>query len=126
MKKLFFLLFIIPTIALVNPNLNGISKAISSGDAAALSQYFDDSVEIAILDEEDIYDKDEATAVVKKFFAANKPSAYKQVHQGTSKGKDSQYSIGNLKSGGTSYRVYIYLSVKGDKYTIQEMRVDKE
>lgn len=126
MKKLLFFIFLAPTIAFVNPNLNGITKAISNGDAAALSQFFDDSVEIAILDEEDIYDKSEAVAVVEKFFAANKPSTYKQVHQGTSKGKDSQYSIGNLKSGGNSYRVYIYLSVKGEKYIIQELRVDKE
>ena len=75
-------------------NLNAITKAISEGNAEALGQYFDQSVEISVLDNEDVYAKAQAIKVVKDFFAQNKPKSFSQVHQGTSKGNDSQYCIG--------------------------------
>ena len=126
MKNLLFFLFIGSSLAMTQPNLNSISKALRSGDADQLAQYFDQSVEIAIMDNEDQYDKAEAKQIVKNFFTKHKPSAYTQVHQGVSKGKDSQYTIGNLKANGDTFRVYVYMKVSGDKYIIQELRFDKE
>ena len=126
MKNLFFILMIAPSLAMVNSNLNEISTAIRKGDAEALSQFFDESVEIAILDDEDIYDKSEAKEVVKSFFAKHKPKAFSQVHQGASKGKDAQYCIGNLKSENGSFRVYLFLKISKGKHIIQELRFDKE
>ncbi len=106
-------------------NLASISKAISNGDAGALASHFDKTVEIAIMDEEDMYSKSEAKGKVSSFFASAKPKSYSQVHKGNSKGNDSQYCIGNLVTTSGDYRVYIYLKVKGDKTVIQEMRFDK-
>lgn len=126
MKNLMFIFFLLPSIAMVQPNLNGISKAISDGDAVALSQFFDQSIEISILDDVDVYDKSEAVKTLQSFFAKNKPKSYSQMHKGTSKGADSQYSIGNLVTASNSYRVYVYLKVEGGKQIIQELRFDKE
>ncbi len=126
MKNLMFIFLLLPSIAMVQPNVNGISKAISSGDADALSQYFDQSIEISILDDVDMYDKAEAVQTLKSFFAKNKPKSYSQMHQGTSKGKDSQYTIGNLVTASNSYRVYVYLKVESGKQLIQELRFDRE
>ena len=105
-------------------DLSSITKAISKGDVNELSQFFDNSVEIAVLDQEDVYDKAGATRVVKNFFEKYKPTSFSQVHQGTS--KDSMYCIGNMNAGGTTFRVYIYLKDKGGKFFIQELRFDKE
>jgi Domain of unknown function (DUF4783) len=129
MKYLLFVLFLAPSIAFVNVeelNLDAITKAISSGNADALGQYFDASVEIAVMDKEETYAKAEAVKVVKDFFTKNKPSSFKQVHQGASKGQDSQYCIGNMTAASGTYRVYIYLKVSGSKQVIQELRFDKE
>lgn len=106
-------------------NLNAITKAISEGNAEALGQYFDQSVEVSVLDNEDVYAKAQAIKVVKDFFAQNKPKSFSQVHQGTSKGNDSQYCIGNLVTATGTFRVYIYLKVSGNNYTIQELRFDE-
>lgn len=126
MKNLFFILMILPSLAMVESNLNEISTAIRSGNADALSQFFDESVEISILDDENIYDKSEAKSVIKTFFAKHKPTAFNQIHQGASKGQDAQYCIGNLKSNSGSFRVYLYLKVSGGKHIIKELRFDKE
>ncbi len=129
MKNLLFFLLLAPMVAFVNieqQNLDAITKAISSGNADALGQYFDSNVEVAVMDKEETYSKAEAIKVVKEFFAKNKPSSFKQVHQGASKGQDSQYCIGNMTATSGTYRVYIYMKVSGGKGVIQELRFDKE
>ncbi|MCC6726737.1 MAG: DUF4783 domain-containing protein [Saprospiraceae bacterium] len=129
MKNFLFVLFLAPALAFNNVeelNLDAITKAISSGNADALGPYFDANVEIAVMDKEETYSKTEAVKVVKDFFSKNKPSSFKQVHQGASKGQDSQYCIGNMTAASGTYRVYIYLKVSGGKQVIQELRFDKE
>ncbi len=129
MKNLLFILIFAPSVAAVthqNFNLGQITEALSKGNADALGAYFDDSVEIAVLGDEDVYGRAEAVRVVKIFFTKHRPRAFSQVHQGTSKGKDSQYCIGNLTTGGGTFRVYVYMKVAGGKYLIQELRFDRE
>lgn len=123
------ILALTPLLAMVsqeNASLQQITDAISSGDASTLGSYFDSNVEIAILDEGDVYSKADAIQVVKKFFSQHSPKSFSQVHQGTSKGNDSQYCIGNLTSGSGTFRVYVYMKTNGGNYLIQELRFDKE
>lgn len=128
MKNYLFILMLAPTIAMttVDGNMSNISKAISSGDAETLSKYFDESIEVAVLDIEDVFDKPQATKVVKDFFSKNKPKSFSSIHEGTSKGNDSRYLIGDLSTGGSSFRVYLYLKVDGGNLLIQEIRFDEE
>ena len=106
-------------------NISIITKAIGDGDAATLGNYFDASVELTILDKQDVLDKTQATEAVKSFFLKNKPRSYNMVHQGTSKGNASHYTIGDLQTASSNYRVYLYYKSAGDKVLIQEMRIEK-
>lgn len=106
--------------------LETITKAISTGNVTALEPYLDKSVEIAILEQENVYGKTEAVQILKTFFGKNKPQAFNQMHTGQSKGKEAHYSIGNLTTTSGTFRVYIYARVEGDKYYVQELRFDKE
>jgi hypothetical protein len=130
MKKLLFSFSVIAFLCAftnpIAPSFNSIATAISTGNADALAVYFDNDVEISIADKEDIYDKTQAKQVINDFFAKNKPKAFNQVHQGQSKGKDTQYCIGEMPTAGGKYRVYIYMKVNSDQYVIQEMRFDKQ
>lgn len=121
MKNLMFLILLVPFFA-ATQSLDTISKALSRGDAESLSTYFDANVEI----DDDFYDKDDAKEVVKKFFAKNPPKSFSLIHQGTSKGEDSKYFIGNLNAGGRTFRVYVYMKKSGGQSLIQELRFDKE
>jgi hypothetical protein len=111
---------------MLSTSLADITRAISSGDADALGQHFDQTVEIAILDQDNIYNKAQAIGVIRQFFSQNTPRSFSQVHQGTSKGADSQYCIGNLNTASGTFRVYIYMKSVGGKHLIQELRFDKE
>ena len=107
-------------------NLNSISKALSTGDTSVLSSFFDSEVTIAILEEEGIYSKAEATEMLNNFFSTHQAQSFVQMHQGQSKGQDSQYCIGNLKAGSNTFRVYIYMKVEGTEHIIQELRFNRE
>ena len=106
-------------------NISIITKAIGDGDAATLGNYFDASIELTVLDKQDVLDKTQATEAVKNFFLKNKPRAYNMVHQGTSKGNASHYTIGDMQTASGNYRVYLYYKSVGDKVLIQEMRIEK-
>ncbi len=107
-------------------NMNAISKAIGEGKVAALVQYFDEKVDISILNKEGSYNKTQSESILTDFFSKNKPISFKQVHQGASNGKASQYFIGSLQTSGGNYRVYVYLKNADTKALIQEIRFDKE
>ena len=126
MKTVFFLCLLAPAIQNFETNLDAISDAIRSGNAEALGRYFDDSVDMTILNNEDTYGKAKAVSMVKTFFANHKPSSFKLVHQGVSKGADSKYCIGNLVASSGTYRVYLYMKSSGNEVRIQEMRIEKE
>jgi len=126
MKILLFLIAFFPSMAWVQPNLDGINQALRNGNADALGTYFAPTVEIAIMDMEDRYSKADAIRVMKDFFAKNNPSGFSQVHQGESKGGNMHYAIGELQSTASSYRVYLLLQQSGGKYMIQQLRIDLE
>ena len=129
MKNLmFFALFAFSALAMAPTGelqLSEITNAISAGNADALGKHFDAKVEVAVKDVEKTYSKAEAITVVKDFFAKNKPTSFKQVHQGASKGQDSQYVIGNMTAQSGAYRVYVFMKVDGGKHVIQELRFDR-
>lgn len=126
MKTLIVILsLVIPFSTSMVENISIVTKALSEGDATTLGNYFDNTVELTILDKQDVLDRVKATDAIKTFFMKNKPRAYNVVHQGTSKGNSSHYTIGNMQVGGASYRVYLYYKTNGDKVLIQEMRIEK-
>jgi len=126
MKTLLFLLFFSSLTTTNDFSLASITKAMNTGDAEALGQYFDNSIELSILDNEDIYDKAQAIQIVKNFFSQHQPKSFSQLHHGSSPASDSQYCIGNLVTSDSTYRVYIYMKMGAGKTVIQEIRFDKE
>ncbi len=106
-------------------NIAALNKAMSDGDAVTIGGYFDQTVELTLLDKLNVLDKKAATAALNGFFAKNKPRAFNEVHQGASKGSASHYSIGDLATAPSTYRVYLYYKVVNEKPVIQEMRIEK-
>lgn len=126
MKQLMLVLLLIPAFAFAQNGMPQITKALNSGDADALGIYFDESIELSILDEEGIYNKAQALQKVRRFLSQNKVNSFSEVHQGASRSSDSQYVIGNIVTTAGTYRVYLYLSNKNGDMIIQEFRFDSE
>lgn len=105
--------------------LERIGLAIQTGNSKELAKYFDTTVEIAILDNEQSYSKAQAEMVLKDFFTKNKPASFKIMHNGASQG-GLQYGIGTLVTSNLTYRTTIYLKQKGDTHYIQTLRFEND
>ena len=120
-----FLIAFLPLLAFNSADsLSDISKAMSSGSASTIGQYFDDNVEIALMNEEKVYNKTQAINKLEQFFSQHQPKGFNQVHEGSSKGNASKYCIGKLQTSDDDFRVYMFISVDNNRFKIQELRIE--
>ena len=125
MKTLVILFAFFLPVSALTPNLAPVTKALSEGDAATLGTYLDNSVDLTLFDKQTVVDKATATTTLRDFFSKNKPKSFNTVHQGSSKGAGSHYTIGDLTVGSGNLKVYLYYKAAGDKPVIQEIRIEK-
>jgi hypothetical protein len=97
--------------------------ALKSGNTAELSKFFNSSIELAILNQEDIYSKQQAELIVKDFFAKHVPTNFVILHKGGKEG--SQYAIGNLTTSTGSYRVTILIKQRENKPYIHQLHFEE-
>ena len=125
MKNVLILMAFVISFTAYGQEIELAAKALSDGNVETLTSLFDETVEVCIEDDLDLLDKKEAKAKIEGFFKVNTPKSFTRKHKGDSKGKDSQYVIGDLTTSTSNYRVYLYFgNVKGKK-KIQEIRLDK-
>ena len=102
-----------------------VSDAFSNGDAAAIAAYFNNSVEVNLPQHNGIFQKDQASMLLKNFFSTHPPKSFEIKHEGGSERKSS-FQIGRLTSEKAVFRTYlIYNSVEG-KIQIIELRIEEE
>lgn len=123
MKTILLFFFLLPLNA--PGNMDTIARAIATGQIGVLGQYLDHTVEISLPDQEDVYEKQEAIALLKIFFEHCGPKAFNEVHHGASRGNDSLYYIGTLLTDVGNYRWYMFIRVEDTKPLIQEIRISK-
>ena len=125
MKTLTSILFLLLSVGFVSAQqeVSGeITNALSKGDASTLSSYFNDNVELVIANVNDVFSKQQATGIITDFFKKNKVSSFQILHKGT---KDaSAFTIGTLKAGNNSYRVYVLVRKSATKQLIQQLRIE--
>ena len=126
MNALFLTTVLSVIVPKLDASLSDITKALGAGNIEVLSGYFDENVEITILDKEDTYNRDQAIKIIQSFFQNYEPSIFSQVHAGISKNQDSQFCIGNLTTNKGVFRVYIYLRIGSSKSYISELKFNKE
>lgn len=101
-----------------------ITESIKKGDSKALTAFLNENIEMAILNDEGIYSKQQAEQVLKKFFENNPPTDFSIIHIG---GKESsRYAIGEYKSNNKNYRITIYLKDYNGKPLIHQLRIQYE
>ncbi|MDE3213671.1 MAG: DUF4783 domain-containing protein [Bacteroidota bacterium] len=124
MKKIpiYALLFTLLSSFWVNPE-EEIIKALKSGEAAGVAQYFDNTVQISLPDKSGSYSKKQATLVLRDFFSATQIKDFQVLHQ--SENTESEYLIGNLVTQGGPYRTTIFIRKIAGKELIQELRFEK-
>ncbi len=100
----------------------GISVSVEDGDCKELAKFFNNNIELVIIDSEDVYSKSQAELIMKDFFSKYPPDDFDILHEG---GREaSRYAIGKLVSGDNVFRVYFLLNKVEDELKIHQMRIE--
>lgn len=102
-----------------------VFDAMKVGNSTELAKYFNNSVEVAILETEAVYSRQQAEQVVRNFFDKNSPKNFTLLHQG---GKsEAQYAIGTLEiTNGKKFRVYFLVKEQSGTPLIHQLRIEEE
>lgn len=99
-----------------------IEQALAAGNTEALAKFFENSVELSLLREENIYARQQATVVLEAFFKKHPPQSFSISHN-NSRG-DNTFLIGNLQiRGGGAYRVTIFLKGEAKQRKIKRLQI---
>lgn len=101
-----------------------IILSLKTGNARALSDYFNQNVELVVLDNDNVYSKAQAQQIVNNFFSNNEPEGFNVIHQGGKEG--AKYVIGNLVTKNGKFRVYFLLKQNQGKDYIHQLRIEKQ
>jgi hypothetical protein len=100
-----------------------ISTGLKTGNAKLVASFFNENVELVILDKENVCSKDQGEMILNDFFSKNRPTDFKITFQG---GSDSLYGIGKMQTPGTNYRIYFMLKSFANKPLIVQLRIEKD
>ncbi|WP_321330857.1 DUF4783 domain-containing protein [uncultured Bacteroides sp.] len=101
----------------------GVAMAFKQGNSQELNKYLGNKIDLNILGQSSVVDKQTAQARFAAFFTENKVSGFTVNHQG--KRDESSFMIGTLATDKGAFRVNCFLKRIENKYLIHQIRIDK-
>ena len=105
--------------------INQVKETIKAGSAKELSRYLHNTVDVTLEGNVQSYSKAQAEFVLRDFFKQHPPSEFSIIHQGSSKG-GQPFAIGQFKSGGETYRVFMKIKAINSQQLVHEISFAKE
>lgn len=100
-----------------------ISKYISRGNAEALSAWFGENLDISVLGNGGNSSRNQARQILRSFFESYTPRSFQITY--TAGRASMKYALGTLNAGGETFLVTIFVSSKGDSYSIQQLKIER-
>ena len=128
-KKFVFAVFLVSAFVMAGHQASAqipdeIIVSFKTGNSKTLADYFNQNIELVVLEDDNVYSKAQAQQIVAKFFGNNKPESFTVIHQGGK--EDAKYVIGNLKTNNGSFRIYFLLKTSEKKNYIHQLRIEKQ
>ena len=128
MKLLYlFLLMLLLSFISASPAdiIDKTAELIKQGDIHELAASFSSSIELTVLDEENVYSNTQAEQVLSDFFKHNPPKSVKIIHRIASNA-NYRFAVLMLSTSNGTYRTSFSLkNVKG-RFELDEMRIELE
>jgi hypothetical protein len=105
--------------------VDDIAASIRSGNPKNISKYFIENIDLKIIEQEDVYSKQQAEMILKDFFTKHSVKSYNVAHKSEPK-NGSQYVIGTLDTGSGKFRTYFLIKTTGGQTLIQQFRIEPE
>jgi len=128
MKKLITLALMILWAGLAfsqDPTTDKAVKAFQTGNSKELASLFADNLDVVIEDVNDIYSREQAEQIVKKFFEKNAAKSFKINASGTTP-LGLIYRIGELETANGKFKVEFKLKKVGENNLISQLEIEKQ
>ena len=108
----------------VNADSDGIIDALKKADAAQLSEYFNNVIDLKLPAKDEIKNvgKNQATITIKNFYSENAVNGFELTSKREMGG--TMYITGKLKSSKSDYNITLLMKNKADKLTIITLRIN--
>ena len=107
--------------------IDDLSAQFRSGNAKEIAKHFASSVELIVIDQEDVYSKAQSEQILKDFFIKNSPSKSTIIHR-ISSNPNYRYGILSLNTKTGKFRVTITLKLikANNAFLINELRIEPD
>ncbi|WP_113635553.1 DUF4783 domain-containing protein [Nubsella zeaxanthinifaciens] len=95
------------------------------GNSKEIAKSFAPSIELIIIDQEDVYNRAQAEQILKDFFLKNSPSKTSIIHK-LSNSPNYRLTILSLQTKNEKFRVTITMKKSGNAFLITELRIEPE
>lgn len=104
--------------------IDDVSVYFKTGNVKELSKYFSPTVELSILNKEEVYSANQAELILKDFFVKHQPIGVKVIHRVVS---NANYKFGViiLNSSRGNFRVSFELKNAGGDFNITQIRIEE-
>ncbi|MEM0996711.1 MAG: DUF4783 domain-containing protein [Bacteroidota bacterium] len=104
--------------------VSSIGTAIKASDADALARNFNSSLEVTLPGVDKTFSAQQATFVLKEFFASHPVRSFRILHKGSSGA--THYMTGLCVTGKGEYDTNVFLKKFGDRYLITQIRFEAD
>ncbi len=102
--------------------IDSVSSAFKEGSSSKIAKHFNPTIEMELLEEENMFSKAQAELLLKDFFGKYTPTSFKVNHQGTK--SNTSFAIGTLITKSGIFRVSIFIKSENDKMLIHQLRIE--
>lgn len=100
-----------------------VATAMAKGDVAGITAHMVSTVDLAILEDEDMLPRDQVAAKLTAFFKSHPAKGFEVKHKGKSK-LDDHYRIGDLKTGNGTFRVTYFMKKGANGMKVKQLRLE--
>lgn len=116
---------LLPQGALQGDIADDLATSFKQGNSKEIAKSFATSVELIIIDHEDVYNRAQAEQILKDFFLKNPPSKTSIIHK-LSNNPNYRLTILSLSSKTEKFRVTITMKKVSNAFLITELRIEQE
>lgn len=123
-----FLLFQIPASDPIQADIvDDLANNFRTGNAKEIAKHFASSVELIIIDQEDVYSKAQSEQILKDFFVKNPPHKIAVIHR-LNNNQNFRLGIFSLTTKNGKFRITVTLNLRKplNAFVITELRVEAD
>lgn len=99
-----------------------IFSAIENGNSKKLASYFNQNIDLLVIDKSGVYNKGQAGILIKDFFKVNRPNSFEVIQQ--TEQINSSFAICTMENENEEkFSIYILVQKFGGKYVITKLKI---